>query len=659
VDFFEHQEVARKNTTRLIVLFAVAVAAIAFLIYGLVLFIAAVKLHMPFDSWWQPRIFVPCLFGTLFMIGGGSLWKIHQIGKGGAFIAERVGGRRVDPASTDPYERRILNVVEEMAVASGTPVPPVYVLDHERGINAFAAGRTVNDAVIGVTAGATQVLDRDELQGMIAHEFSHILNGDMWLNLELIGIVHGIELIGLVGRMLIRTTPRSGRRRGKHNGVAIGLGLALMAIGGIGSVCGRLIRLGVSRQREYLADAAAVQFTRNPEGVAGALKKIGGYGPGSHLGHPGRAEMSHMFFGSGLPPWDLSFIFSTHPALNDRIKRIDPRFDGVYPKLPVQFVARWPNEGSELETHAGAASMAEDIAMMAAGVAHGAAHSAPVAVAALQAARAYRPLIERLGDPNADHLRLSQAALASISDELKAAAHDANDARLLAYALMFSDNAPAHAGQEAVLRSAEGHFVERVLAFRAQVKREGPPRVALCELIAATLKGMERERFELFRRIVMKLAMADGCFDLAEWALAGLLLHQLDQHFANEPPPRGRYNRLNGLEAELAFVLSALAHAVKAGGQDAERAFEAAAKEVGLDGLVLQPLDRCTPRALEGSLATLSQIAAPLKKTVLAACAASIASDKNVSELESELFYVVAGWLDIPAPPLLPGQALA
>ncbi len=233
-------------------------------------------------------------------------------------------GRLINSNATEADERKLLNVVEEMAIASGIPVPQVYLLEDEAGINAFAAGHSTGDAAIGVTRGGMKMLSRDQLQGVIGHEFSHILNGDMRLNLRLMGLIFGILCLTVVGRVLLRT-------RGTKNPLPL-LGLALIVIGGIGVLFGRLIQAAVSRQREFLADAASVQFTRNPDGLAGALKKIGGLSSGSKLESPHAQEASHLFFANGLRS-SVSGLMATHPPLEERIRALDPAFDGEFPTV--------------------------------------------------------------------------------------------------------------------------------------------------------------------------------------------------------------------------------------------------------------------------------------------------------------------------------------
>ena len=268
---------------------------------------------------WNPQLFLVATVGTLSVIALGSGFKTLELAQGGSTVATMLGGRLVDPTTSDPDERKLRNVVEEMAIAAGVPVPQVYLLPEERGINAFAAGHSTSDAVVAVTAGAVRLLTRDELQGVIGHEFSHILNGDMRLNLRLMGIIFGILCLTVIGRVLLYTRSRSSKDK---NPLPL-LGLALIVIGWVGVFFGRLIQAAVSRQREFLADASSVQFTRNPAGLAGALKKIGGLEFGSKLEAAHAEEASHMFFGNGMGE-SFFHMMDTHPPLAERIKAIDP-----------------------------------------------------------------------------------------------------------------------------------------------------------------------------------------------------------------------------------------------------------------------------------------------------------------------------------------------
>src|SRR5471032_3060906 len=324
---------------------------VAIYIASLLIF-SGVQLHQhrfndeqPQFDLWNPQIFLAVALGTIAIILIGSSYKTMALAAGGSAVSEMMGGRLVKPNSTDPDERKLLNVVEEMAIASGVPVPQVYVMDDEDGINAFAAGHKPGDATVTVTRGCMKILSRDELQGVIVHEFSHILNGDMRLNLRLMGTIFGILCLAIIGRILLQTARGGGRSRGQ-NPLPI-LGLALLIIGYIGVFFGRLIQAAVSRQREFLADASSVQFTRNPNGITGALKKIGGLGEnGSRLAHAHSEEVSHMFFSNGISEAFIGLL-ETHPPLPGRIRVFDPNFDGKFPYVRYDGLDQPPEEISK------------------------------------------------------------------------------------------------------------------------------------------------------------------------------------------------------------------------------------------------------------------------------------------------------------------------
>ncbi|MBW1844457.1 MAG: M48 family metalloprotease [Deltaproteobacteria bacterium] len=341
-NFFENQDAARRNTKRLVALFGLAVIAIASMLYLLAVLITGVEQAGPNTEqmvvsplWWQPDLALGVALATVVVVGGGSLYKIAQLRSGGSVVAEALGGALIPPGTRDADARRLLNVVEEMAIASGIPAPPVYLLGDEQGINAFAAGFSPGDAVIGVTRGCVQQLSRDELQGVIAHEFSHILSGDMGLNIRLMGVIHGILIIGIIGYFLLRSSLFTGSHRRSssrdNNGIPIvAVGLGLMVIGFLGTFFGNLIKASVSRQREFFADASAVQFTRNPDGIAGALKQIGGYESGSILASPERPRGEPSLLQPGIAKRvpdavrHASTARRTHPAARPELATWDP-----------------------------------------------------------------------------------------------------------------------------------------------------------------------------------------------------------------------------------------------------------------------------------------------------------------------------------------------
>src|SRR6266404_6162063 len=347
MDFFEEQHRARQRTGWLIVLVSLAVCGTVVAVYVAVKVAVHSAWDLPFDQFpgqfWNGALFWRVAAYTVALIAAASLYKIRAVSASAESVVLGLGGRLVDSNARDPYERRLLNVVEEMAIASGVPVPAVYVLPGEPGINAFAVGLDISRSAIAVTDGCLKLLSRDELQGVVAHEFSHLLNGDSRINLRLLGLVHGILVIGLIGSMLLRSSGRSddSGKRSKISGgelsAVLFIGACLYVIGSIGVLFTRLIKAAVSRQRELLADASGVQFTRNPAGLAGALKKIGGLDQGSKLVAPRAEEASHFFFAEGMSRWTQ--WMSTHPPLVERIRQLDPQFRGELPPVGMEPVA--------------------------------------------------------------------------------------------------------------------------------------------------------------------------------------------------------------------------------------------------------------------------------------------------------------------------------
>ena len=432
MDFFERQDRARRNTKLLVVYFVIGVAMLIVAVYAALVGIFAgvtSSRHHGYSEqaqvvWWNPRLFLVAAGGTLAVIGLGSGFKTLELAQGGSTVANMLGGRLVNPATTDPDERKLRNVVEEMAIAAGIPVPQVYVLPEERGINAFAAGHSTSDAVVAVTAGAMKLLTRDELQGVIGHEFSHILNGDMRLNLRLMGIIFGILCLAVIGRVLLYTRGRSSKDK---NPLPL-LGLVLIIIGWVGVFFGRLIQAAVSRQREFLADASSVQFTRNPAGLAGALKKIGGLSYGSKLEAAHANEASHMFFGNGMGE-SFFHMMDTHPPLAERIRAIDPSFDGGFPPVSIA-------EPEVIARRVAPPPLRPPIPFPFPGTPRaqgGLAGLAPPVIAA-------QAVMADAGTPTLAHLRYAEGLRVAIPESLRAAAGEGLGASAVVYALLLSDD---------------------------------------------------------------------------------------------------------------------------------------------------------------------------------------------------------------------------
>src|ERR1700722_10218684 len=439
MDFFERQDKARKKTKWLLIYFILAVTAMIVAIYiAAILIFSGVQAHQhrysdeqPQFDLWNAQLFLGVALGTIAIILTGSSYKTMSLAAGGSAVSENMGARLVSSNSPDPDERKLLNVVEEMAIASGVPVPQVYVMDDEDGINAFAAGHKPGDATVTITRGCMKLLSRDELQGVIGHEFSHILNGDMRLNLRLMGTIFGILCLAIIGRILLQTI------RGREKNPLPIIGLVLLVVGYIGVFFGRLIQAAVSRQREFLADASSVQFTRNPLGITGALKKIGGLGEnGSRLGAAHAEEVSHMFFGNGVSEPFIGLL-ETHPPLTDRIRAFDPNFDGKFPMVRYD----------DFDEPAGGISKPKRVPMPnlfgtvlgGAILASGDDAQPPVIKS--------RHVLPNVGNPTPLHLKYAEQLRDSLPDQIKMAAREPLDSAALILALILSADENGRAAQ--------------------------------------------------------------------------------------------------------------------------------------------------------------------------------------------------------------------
>ena len=637
-DFFDRQDIARRNSTRLVILFVLAVLAI---MASVDLLLAATMGYLARNpetgaiDWTlaaDPQLLGLAVVGTLVLVGGGSLFKTAQLRGGGRIVAEQLGGRRLNPDTTVPSEQQLLNVVEEMAIASGTPAPPVYLLDQEEGINAFAAGFTPSDAVIGVTRGTAERLTRDELQGVIAHEFSHILNGDMRLNIRLIGLLHGILIIGLLGYFLLRMTAFSGHsaRRSRQDGNALpllALGAGLMAVGFFGTFFGNLIKAAVSRQREFLADASAVQFTRLPEGLAGALKKIGGSVAGSLIQSPNAPEASHLFFSRATS--GFSALFSTHPSLAERIRVIEPSWDGTFPTMAPD----------------------TDRAIVAP-------HDAPgiMAVAAGGGAGlSVTHAIEQVGQPGKAHLRYAANLIESLPASLVTAAHEPHGARAVVYALLLNRETEPQRRQVAHLSASadQGVYQETLQLARLIEPLDVRVRLPLLEIMLPALRALTPAQYRRFKQNVGELVQADDRIALFEWSLQRILLRDLETHYGTATPPRVRYHTLASLQPQCEVLLSMLAHAGQRDVEAAQKAFERAWQSLKLPKTRLRSAEETGLDALDAALAALDEAAPRVKRQILHGAVTCITADRTVTATEAELVRAISASLGCPMPPLL------
>lgn len=589
------------------------------------------------------QVMVPVISGVvaLLIIVGGTLFKVSQLrGGGGTSVAESLGGKRIYPNSSDNVERRVLNVVEEMALASGTPVPPVFMLE-EPGINAFAAGYSPSDAVLGITRGCAEQLTRDELQGVVAHEFSHVLNGDMRMSIKLIGILHGILLIGLTGQLIFRIFLYSGggRRRSNNsnnnNGgqivlVIIAVGIALLILGFVGTFFGNLIKAAVSRQREYLADASAVQFTRNPSGIADALKRIGGFSAGSRLKAPHAAEASHMYFSQGV--WEgISGLWATHPPLEKRIRAIEPGWKGEFLK------GGQPTEASYGPAAAGFAGSPGPVPLS---------HEVPVSVV--------DHAVDYVGDPGKPHRDYAADLIASLPATITHNVHEPYSARAVVYCLLLDNKAEIRARQFEILsQHAKPDVVKLVHKLQSTVDAlDVRTRLPIVDLALPSLRAMSKSQYDEFRTCFVKLAKADDRIDLFEWTLSQVLMRHLQPQFESQRATRISYYSLNQLGPQCATLLSVVA---SAGNADdvAEISFQRGAAQLPELQLSRQARTKNAMDELRVVLSTLSTVVAKQRVRLVDACAAAICADDHVTWQEAELLRGISDLLDCPMPPLL------
>ena len=615
MDFFREQEIARRNTRRLIGLFLLAVLAL--IVITNLLFIGLLTggdLSYFFEYFdWSVFIvvgaFVAMVIGIVVLVN----WLLFA--RGGKQVATALGGTLVQPATNDPMERRAANIVQEMALAANMPVPSLFVLNEETGINAFAAGTSPTNAVVAVTHGALTILSRDQLQGVIGHEFSHILNGDMRLSIRLAAMLRGITFIGDFGSALLRgSSHRRGFGSGKSNdqGAVVGLGLGLLLVGLLGGLMAGLIKSAISKQKEYLADASAVQFTRNPGGIGDALKIIGGHESGT-LVEAGRAtEMSHLFFGQ--VQHRLWSGFATHPPIEERINRIDPDWDGIFLSAPPEEIAT-EEEQADDPGHEAAISAIAVIATNTTMTETGGA-AIPNATAREEA----ELLIQEARDP----LGAMALVLALTWDP----PHEVSQWRAL-------ETKPIEGLADTVRRCCEP------LRSRAVEQR-----LALLELCLPALRGLSAEQYRTFRELLLEWINADGKTTLAEWCLFQTVRHFLDPEFVGSRPARPKHKSLTAVADDLAIVLGTMAYLTA---EDTDRAFKRGSAMLELP-LRLPEVSALTVTHFSDAVENLAECYPLLKVSVLKAVALVAADDGVISDIEITLVKAMAASLDCPVP---------
>ena len=672
MNFFAQQDRARRRTKLLVFYYILAVIMTWLAIYALCVVLFGVfdksykenrsgmgytvtesgEVLMPQQlpsqgfSFFSPdniSVLLSTFFSVLAIVGGGSLFKISELRSGGGYVAHMMGGEEIDPNTRDPLERRLINVVEEMAIASGVQVPGIYVMRHEQGINAFAAGYTIQDAAVCVTRGTLEYLNRDELQGVVGHEFSHILNGDMKFNIRLIGVLFGLQMIGLIGWFLMRNAymfSGSDRSDSKGGGAAIVIllfGLGVMIIGAIGIFFCSLIQAAISRQREYLADASAVQYTRNPSGIASALKKIGGAAYGSQIQSSRAVQAAHMFYASPMSAFTAS-LMATHPPLKDRIKAIDPSFDGRFPAKveKLQSFGDTPSE-AEMARRRQVANYTVDRSKQ---------NERNVQVTAAS-------MIESIGQLTPTNLVLAAALLESIPPSANEQVRYVQGAQAVICAMLLDKNEDIRRRQMAILSK---HFDEKtvlqiVKTLETTDALADELRVPLVEKAFPALRKSSRDDYVKFRGVVESLANCDGRIDLFEYTLQAMLVRDLDVHFNLAARISTQYYAAKGVAMPFTLALSLLAHAGNDDAAEVNAAFAKGLAVFGVGGPMLAKSE-CTMVKFDAALRALAHAAMPIKQKLIQSFTVCIWADGKVTMRERELLRAIAAMLGCPMPPL-------
>lgn len=610
MNFFEHQDKARSKTRNLLGLFLLSILMITTIInLAVILFFSAskqenrnVSLSENFINNFSWPLFFEIGLVVLVFIIIISLYKRIELSSGGKVIAEKLGGKLILENTTDFHEKRLLNIVAEISIASGVYPPPVYLLIEEDAINAFAAGFSIDDAVIGITRGAIKNLNRDELQGVIAHEFSHIFNGDMRLNLKLISILHGILVIGILGNFIFYSSQRS---RDKNGTQLLFFGLALIIIGSIGTFFGNLIKASISRQREFLADASAVQFTRNPAGIGSALKKIGAFATGSTISNPHSSEVSHMFFAQGLSGFATD-LMATHPPLKTRILMIDPKWDGSFENITMQNnddneVLRKPDDKQQKTS-----SFASIAGAM---------------------------MVQNIGNIDQKSINQAHDLISAIPKIVKDETSHSFGARAIIYSLIIAENAGFEAKQLQILRDNSNSAVfDLTNKLQSEIeKMDKEFRLTLIELTIPSLRQLSLPQYQNFKKTVELLAKVDDKINLFEWSLMKILFNHLDREFNENYVKKTTIYKLQSVQNEVSLFLSLMAQVGNKDLKIAEELFNSTILNQNLPKASFVSEEKISIQDLDKSIIKLEKLYPLEKEKLLKLC--------NICLLENEILF--------------------
>lgn len=655
--FFQRQASARRNTGLLIVLFLTAVSLITLAVCVVGYLVTRSQTSaLPFHEWLMSSHGLMTAGAVVALVGIGSLTRWADLARGGTRVAKMVGARPIDPDTRDPEERKLRNIVEEMAIASGVPVPDLYVMEQESSINAFVAGYTPGEAVMVVTHGAITQLTRDELQGVVGHEFSHILNGDMRINVRLIALLAGILMIGQIGQFLLQSGFSRRRYRSSKDDraqVALGLvGLALLIIGYVGVFFGRLIQAAVSRQREMLADASSVQFTRNPEGIGGALFKIGL--KGGYLDTTGHAsDMNHMCFGEAAR-MKFSSLLASHPPVNERINAIQP---GLLARLRSRVRDTQPSSTIRQAPAGDKAMPLGDLVSQFAEPAKGTAggRSSPIAHSvASEPTVTADTLSSRVGTVTRQGEQFASDLLGRLPATFRGLLYTRAGAIQLCYGLLVyqlttaeQDKTLALVASHPVL-GAQADLLDKLLPTLSQLGEQA--RFPVLELAMPALRKLDPEERQGLIDNVEKLAAADRRISLFELALTTFLWRHLGAGAGQNVPVK--YRSYRQVVPAIQLLLSLFARAGSQDPQEALKLYQEAMSGFANKADLSSMPQKVSMQKLKSALQLLSRLSPLLKPAIIDACGHCVSHDGQVDTKEYELMRLVTDQLDCPMPPL-------
>lgn len=632
MNFFDAQKKAKASTSYLIFIFIIGLSLFASSVSLLAIWIHHYLLYDTFTfHTFNTDAFIRLFITVVFIVLLASLFQFYTLKEGGKVIALSLRGKLITALSHEKSHRTLLNVVEEMAIASGISPPSVYLLS-DKSINAFAAGFTYEDAVIGITQGALDQLNREELQGVIAHEFSHIFNGDMRLNLRLSGMVSGIVFIGAIGRFIVEVLHESrigrygahssGNKKGGNPIVALYLlGIGLMILGWIGTFIGEWIKAMISRQREYLADASAVQYTRYPQGIAHALIKIGSNEYGSSIQATAGGTYSHLFFADGITNfWDQ--LFSTHPRLEDRICRILPSWNGKFIFDENESSKRSPVESQSSDTSALASSL-----------------TGPMLIDTLS----------RIAQqPGNENIKYTRTRLDALPKSLHTKSADALSAQWIVLSLLLSAEKIPFLKQQTYLKNTSLMMYKNIQdTYKEILLLPRSAHLDLLNLSIPSLRMMSEQQYKVFRKIVIDLIEVDQVVSIWEWSFHAIVLTQLDREFSLSKPPKERYKKIEEIQKPINTLFSLLITTQFSNEIGINHSIEMLKESLGLS---LSYSSDVSITTLNQALHEIRQSSKPIRTLILEQAISLLRSDDTLFDDDLEIIHALGTLLLIPIP---------